>query len=188
MRAKVVYYGCLLAFTDLDATLSTMAACKITGANDTNSGTTKFSGSAPAQVIAGAIFGTWTIQCKSVTLTLDCTAQSVPLCQVAEGGTYVLVEGPASAFDFGAVGLAPNVGIFVSQGTKVEAADLIWGSSTVAGSEGIRVESGGQMNYVVLPTITGAAGDTDIGGESTAYVDLPFFNAANGAAITEKAP
>ncbi len=97
-----------------------------------------------------------------------------------------------------------NVGFFIPAGLDVVRIDasgfiqcrvgdyvtsIVYGSSTGAGY-GIRVISGGKMNYVTKPTINAGLGvgrETIVGGTDTLYAAIPFVNIANLAMIAVEA-
>lgn len=69
-----------------------------------------------------------------------------------------------------------NAGILIKANAFTVLEGIVWGTSTVAASTGFRLETGAQLLYIPAfkPTVSGAAGDTRLGGVITAYAVLPL--------------
>ncbi len=76
--------------------------------------------------------------------------------------------------------------LVVFVGGFVGLSGLFWGDGNTL--LGIQCEGTGvvSFNSANKPTVTGAGGDTEVGGVAKAYAQIPFFNSANGASIVER--
>lgn len=130
--------------------------------------------------LAGAIVGSgYSARGSRFRFANETTAMDVPLISslVTECGYQM---GDASGHDSPSSGVALAPSVIV----QLEAQGLLWGDGNA--SYGINAQ-GGKLFYDVAtqPTITGGTDDTRIGGIDKAYAALPFFNAANGAAVVD---
>lgn len=134
----------------------------------------------------------------------ECYAQSSPLLQ--RGTPFTAVSGflgsAGCSVTFVNVGGEPSIaacsvfdsttaGIAVSEDVTITIRAPVFGDGNtdvgflVTGKVWYQPDGPGAETF--KPTITGAVGDTRVGGILKAYADIPFFNASNGAQLTEMA-
>ena len=90
------------------------------------------------------------------------------------GSTYL---GDAAIYD------CPTDSIYVSVGGFATVTGTVWGS----GNAGYGIRCNGQLYYSSgkKPTVTGASGNTIVGGTPKAYANIPYFEPTNGAVIAQ---
>lgn len=98
----------------------------------------------------------------------------------------------AHFFEWASGGGFTGEAILVDSGGDAFLEGLVWGTSTLAGTYGIRVFPGGSCSYdsANKPTVSGALApgqDAVVGGTSVAYAAVPVFNSTNGAALVVRA-
>ena len=81
--------------------------------------------------------------------------------------------------------------LHIQEGCFVNMGSVLWGTSTLANTYGIRVDAYGGCVYppASKPTIAGTltpGKDVEVGGVSLAYAAVPSFNINNGAALVVK--
>lgn len=122
----------------------------------------------------------WSAVNSRCSLLDEATAVGVPLITGLFTADSAYFVGDVSAHDAG----GGQSGIELPATNQLVASGLVWGTGNAGYGINCR---GGQFFYApgTLPTVTGALGDTRIGGIDKAYGLLPFFNAANGSAVVD---
>lgn len=167
-----LFVGCDVFAQSFDDAIGTYSGCRFAGAS-------RWFNSLILHA-AGAVMGSgYSAIDSAVNLTLETTAVGTSLISALSAASRWVVS-DASGFD--AAGGAD--GVALGPGEHCEVTGLLWGTGNAG--YGIRA-SGGILWYgaATRPTITGALGDTRIGGIDKIYAALPFFNAANSSGVVD---
>jgi hypothetical protein len=116
----------------------------------------------------------------SVTLDSGTFSYGAPIIVIGWLGITQYLNGSFTGVSAGVVD-SYGAGIVVEPGGLVHARYPLWGSGNAG--PGIQVRAGGTVVYETKPTITGAGGDTIVGGSPFTYALIPQFVAANGASL-----